>query len=102
MAVGVSLIILRSDLLQHAQFGLGDAMSVAPQRSLPFAGNVRSSRDDWDGAVFASGDDLHKRGAVSNQRYADKFVSCGQHADLGRADWNGACFAVGWVLGIDL
>ncbi len=28
MAVGGSLIILRSDLLRHTQFGLGDAMSV--------------------------------------------------------------------------
>ena len=28
LAVGGSLIILRSDLLRHAQFGLGDAMSV--------------------------------------------------------------------------
>ena len=28
MAVGGSLIILRSDLLKHTQFGLGDAMSV--------------------------------------------------------------------------
>lgn len=28
LAVGGSLIILRSDLLQHTQFGLGDAMSV--------------------------------------------------------------------------